>query len=105
LVSKEDDLLLFLARSAACGLAASCVSDISSNSLRVIKTTKQTGALSKEVKSGSEKDEISYKEAVSLILEDGGFVGLFTRGLGTRLLTNSIQGALFSVLLKYFQTS
>jgi len=105
LVSKEDDLLLFLARSAACGLAASCVSDITSNSLRVIKTTKQTGALSEEVKSGSEKNEISYKEAVTLILEDGGFVGLFTRGLGTRLLTNAIQGAVFSVLLKYFQAS
>ena len=41
-ISKEDDILLFLVRSAVLGLSASCVSDVVSNSLRVIKTTKQT---------------------------------------------------------------
>ena len=108
LVSREDDLLLFLVRAAVCGLAASCVSDLCSNSLRVIKTTKQTGALSEDsipsTDAADKRDnEMSYREALSIILDKDGWVGLFTRGLQTRLLTNAIQGGAFSVLWKYFQ--
>jgi hypothetical protein len=99
-ISKQEDLLLFLVRSAALGLAASCVSDCISNSLRVIKTTKQTAGLG-----GSDSKEISYQEALALIIETDGLQGLFGRGLQTRLLTNAIQGAIFSVLWKYFQSS
>lgn len=99
-ISKEDDLLLFLVRSAALGLVASSVSDCVSNSLRVIKTTKQTAGLG-----DGAGGEITYREALALVLETDGIVGLFGRGLQTRLLTNAIQGALFSVLWKYFQTS
>jgi hypothetical protein len=91
-ISKEDDILLFLVRSAVLGLSASCVSDIVSNSLRVIKTTKQTAG-----------EEITYQEALALVLDEDGVLGLFGRALQTRLLTNAIQGALFSVLFKYFQ--
>lgn len=96
-ISKEDDLLLFLVRSALLGLSASCVSDCVSNSLRVIKTTKQTASLG-----DGEKKEISYQEALAMVLETDGVLGLLGRGLQTRLLTNAIQGALFSVLWKYF---
>jgi Mitochondrial carrier protein len=98
LVSDGDSnaALLSLVRSAAMGLTASCVSDTVSNSLRVIKTTAQTAQLSVE-------KELSYPEVVSLIVERDGVAGLFGRGLQTRLLTNAIQGALFSVLWKYFQ--
>lgn len=99
-VSKDDDLILFLVRSAGLGLSASCVSDCVSNSLRVIKTTKQTAGLG-----DGEKMEISYSEALSLVIENDGVVGLFTRGLQTRLLTNAIQGAIFSVFWKYFQAT
>jgi hypothetical protein len=109
-ISKEDDLLLALARSALLGLSASCVSDICSNSLRVIKTTKQTAGLtiSKEGDTvdnddGKRKGEMTYKETLDLILEQDGWQGLFGRGLQTRLLTNAIQGSIFSVLWKYFQ--
>ena len=98
-VAREDDLLLFLVRSAALGLAASCVSDCVSNSLRVIKTTKQTAGFGDD-----ETREISYREALGLVLEKDGVQGLLGRGLQTRLLTNAIQGSLFSVLWKYFQT-
>lgn len=87
----EHVILLKLARSAFLGLSASCVSDVCSNSLRVIKTTKQTSG------------DISYREAVGDILDKDGWVGLFGRGLQTRLLTNAIQGAVFSVLWRYFQ--
>lgn len=98
-VNKEDDLLLFLVRSAVLGLTASCVSDCVSNSLRVIKTTKQTAGLGDDGKT-----EISYKEALDLVLETDGVAGLFGRGLQTRLLTNALQGSIFSILWKYFQT-
>ena len=99
-VSRDDDLLLFLVRSAVLGVTASGVSDCVSNSLRVIKTTKQTAGLD-DGKSG----EISYKEALDLVLETDGIAGLLGRGLKTRLLTNAIQGGLFSVLWKYFQAT
>mmetsp|Transcript_31600 Transcript_31600/g.75457 ORF Transcript_31600/g.75457 Transcript_31600/m.75457 type:complete len:395 (-) Transcript_31600:193-1377(-) len=100
IINKDDDLLLFLVRSAVLGLAASCISDCVSNSLRVIKTTKQTAGLSDD---GIE--EITYREALTLILEQDGVTGLLGRGLQTRLLTNAIQGAAFSILWKYFQAS
>ena len=99
-VSRDEDLLLFLVRSAVLGVTASGVSDCVSNSLRVIKTTKQTAGLD-DGKSG----EISYKEALDLVLETDGIAGLLGRGLKTRLLTNAIQGGLFSVLWKYFQAT
>lgn len=103
-VAASDDLLLSLARSALLGLSASCVSDIVSNSLRVIKTFKQTARLVSEPENGSDKGgEISYQDVVSQIIEKDGILGLFGRGLQTRLLTNSIQGAVFSVLWRYFQ--
>lgn len=93
-IHKEDDLLLFLVRSAALGCAASGVSDSISNSLRVIKTTKQTM-----------DEDVSYVEIAKQILEQDGVTGLLGRGLQTRLLTNIIQGGVFSVLWKYFQTT
>jgi len=107
-VNPSEDLLLSLARSALLGVFASSVSDISSNSLRVIKTTKQT--MSTNVDDGTEKTtnankrkELSYIEIVNKIIEEDGIQGLFGRGLRTRLYANAIQGAAFSVLWKYFQ--
>jgi len=130
LVSASDDLLLSLARSAFLGLCASCVSDVTSNSLRVIKTTKQTARLgstsrTSDIENSNDKapvegqeemtttaiseaknevgEDITYREVVRIIIEKDGLAGLFGRGLKTRLLTNAIQGSLFSVLFKYFQ--
>lgn len=99
-ISSSDDLLLSLARSALVGMSASCVSDCISNSLRVIKTTKQTAQLGAD---SIAQKELSYPDVVQIIIEKDGVVGLFGRGLQTRLLTNAIQGAAFSVLWKYFQ--
>jgi len=101
-VDSSEALLLSLARSAFLGFCASCVSDCSSNSLRVIKTTKQTAQLG--VKDGDTKvTELSYPEVVKMIIEQDGVAGLFGRGLQTRLLTNAIQGAAFSILWRFFQ--
>jgi hypothetical protein len=116
----ENAFLLTLARSAFLGFAASGVSDVCSNSLRVIKTTKQTAQLGSsanivtntnttanlELASSSAANtnkELSYADIVKLIIETDGIAGLFGRGLQTRLLTNAIQGAAFSVLWRYFQ--
>jgi len=98
MVSTDDDLLLALLRSASLGLAASCVSDCTSNSLRVVKTTKQTAQLNMP-----DGKDPSYAEVVAMIIEKDGIIGFLGRGLQTRLLTNCIQGAAFSVLWKYFQ--
>ena len=65
------------------------MSDVVSNVIRVLKTTVQTAEVS-----------ISYTEAAKQVIEKEGVIGLFTRGLGTRLLTNGIQASLFSVVWK-----
>lgn len=109
LSADEHALLYKLLRSALLGLSASCASDICSNSLRVIKTTKQTASfediqqIGNDTLNRSKDSDITYREAVALILEKDGWIGLFGRGLQTRLLTNAIQGAAFSVLWRYFQ--
>jgi len=69
------------------GFCSSVVSDTCSNSIRVIKTTKQTT-----------HEPITYPQAVKLVVDKDGLVGLFGRGLKTRILTNGLQGLLFSVL-------
>lgn len=106
-VVDNGDTLLSLLRSAFLGLCASCVSDTCSNSLRVIKTTKQTAQLLEDYGGNTTvAKELSwqeYQKVISIIVEKDGLQGLFGRGLKTRLLTNAIQGSLFSVLWKYFQ--
>lgn len=87
----QDSLVMKLSRNAIIGLCSSTVSDCCSNSLRVLKTTKQTS-----------DNPISYAEAVKEVLKDGGVQGLFGRGLWTRLLTNGLQSMLFSVVWKLF---
>jgi len=73
-------------RNAVIGFASAAVSDCCSNSLRVLKTTRQTAL-----------EPVSYMESAKMIIEKEGYAGLFGRGLGTRILTNGIQGALFTV--------
>jgi len=83
------DGVLGLARNAAIGCAASAVSDTISNSLRVVKTIRQTAS-----------EDVSYAEAARQVIATDGVTGLLGRGLGTRLLVNVAQGAVFSVLIK-----
>lgn len=81
-----------LLRRAFIGFVCSIVSDSVSNSMRVIKTTKQTY-----------KTKISYPEVVKEILSKEGVPGLLGRGLKTRIATNGMQGLMFSVLWKMFE--
>ncbi len=92
-IPKYDDVLWKkLARNAGIGFCASVVSDTISNSLRVIKTYRQTNAT-----------KISYAQTVKEVVAKDGWIGLFGRGLKTRLLANGLQGLLFSVLWKQFE--
>lgn len=73
-------------RNAVIGFCSAAVSDTCSNSLRVLKTTRQTAL-----------EPISYMDSAKQIIEKEGYAGLFGRGLKTRILTNGIQGALFTI--------
>ncbi|KAJ3027684.1 UNVERIFIED_CONTAM: hypothetical protein HDU68_003325 [Siphonaria sp. JEL0065] len=81
-----------LARNAVIGFSASIVSDCISNSLRVVKTYRQT-----------HETKVTYRQAVQDVIAKDGVVGLFGRGLKTRILTNGLQGIMFSVLWKMFE--
>jgi len=85
-------LVLKLVRTAVAGVIASFVSDVVSNFIRVLKTTRQTSATT-----------LGYREAAKQIIKKDGVLGLFTRGLGTRVITNAIQASLFTVVWKYLE--
>ncbi|RDI81032.1 hypothetical protein Vi05172_g8979 [Venturia inaequalis] len=87
----KHPIIVWLLRLAFIGFVASVVSDSVSNSLRVVKTYRQVS----EVKVG-------YVEAARLVIREDGLVGLFGRGLKTRILCNGLQGLLFSILWKLF---
>lgn len=91
-IPKRETLWGNLLRNAFIGFCSSMVSDCTSNSIRVAKTTKQTS-----------KEPITYGTAVKMIVEKDGISGLFLRGLGTRLMANGFQAALFTVLWKGFE--
>ena len=87
----RDNEIKRLSRNAGIGFTSSLVSDTISNSIRVIKTSKQ-----------SYQVPISYFDITKKIIRKDGMTGLFGRGLRTRLLSNSLQGMMFSVLWKLF---
>merc|ERR1712150_25923 len=84
-----------LVRSAFIGAIASSVSDVVSNGIRVIKTKKQT----------HEDASVGYVSAAKEVIEKDGVYGIFFRGLETRIYTNVLQGAFFTVLWKYLAGS
>lgn len=81
-----------LLRNALIGAISSSVSDVISNSIRVVTTKKST----------HENANITYAAAAKETLDQDGMSGLFLRGLDTRILTNVMQSAFFTVLWKYF---
>lgn len=87
---KPDGLLEKLARNAFIGFVSSAVSDTCSNSIRVIKVYKQANT-----------EAITYPEAVKRVIKEDGVMGLFGRGLKTKIIANGMQGLMFSVLWKY----
>ncbi|CAG9955861.1 unnamed protein product [Clonostachys rosea f. rosea IK726] len=88
---ERGHILLWLLRLAFIGFVASIVSDSVSNSLRVIKTYRQV-----------DDKQVSYSAAARAVVRADGIIGLFGRGLPTRILCNGLQGILFSILWKLF---
>ncbi|GAB5369472.1 hypothetical protein AAMO2058_001407400 [Amorphochlora amoebiformis] len=82
------------ARRAFIGVCAAGVANMLSNFLRVIKTLRQTS-----VKSGS------YSEDARQLISQVGFFGFILRGVETRMLVNCVQGAVFAVVWKYFEST
>jgi len=82
---------LWLLRAAFIGFCASVVSDTISNSLRVVKTYRQVN-----------DTRISYTQAAKEVIRKDGRLGLFGRGLKTRIIANGLQGIMFSILWKLF---
>ena len=89
-VPQQTETKKKLLRNAAIGIAASAVSDTVSNSLRVVKTVKQTTG----------DASLGYVGVVKAVLAKDGMKGLFGRGLKTRLITNICQSMVFSVAWK-----
>jgi len=79
---------LGLVRHAFIGAISATVSDVVSNSIRVMKTKKQT----------SDDPNMGYLRAAKEVIELEGFFGFMFRGLETRIFTNVMQGAFFTVL-------
>ncbi|CAM9219451.1 unnamed protein product [Phaeothamnion confervicola] len=89
-IPKQTETLPKLARNAAIGFCASFVSDTCSNSIRVIKVYKQSNT----------DAGMTYVTAVKNVIKEDGVLGLFGRGLKTKILANGCQGVMFSVLWK-----
>ena len=89
--NKNDSTSHKLIKRAGIGLGSSLVSDTSSNFVRVIKTIKQTS-----------HNTMSYKETVKFLTEKEGYSWIF-RGLKTKIITNGLNGIIFSITWKYFQ--
>ena len=81
-----------LVRRAIIGVCSSCVSDVVSNSIRVVKTAKQTS-----------REAVSYLGAASAIVATDGIAGLMFRGLTTKIISNGVQAMLFTVCWRYFE--
>lgn len=91
-IPEQSSMLAKFSKNAFIGFSASAVSDTCSNSIRVLKTYRQTNTVN-----------ISYIDAVKEIVNKDGLSSLFGRGLKTKILSNGLQGALFSVLWKYIE--
>ena len=90
--SFKDEKFKALVRSAVIGFCCTLVSDTISNSIRVMKTMKQTS-----------ETQITYQQAFNEVIAKDGYQGLFLRGLKTKLMTNGIQGVIFSIFWRYFE--
>lgn len=86
---RNTEIFKYLGVNAFIGFCASAVSDTCSNSIRVLKTTKQTSDVS-----------ITYVQAFNQVVAKDGIQGLMFRGLGTKIISNGFQGLLFNVLWK-----
>ena len=87
---RPDGFVEKLGRSAFIGFCSTAVSDTLSNSIRVVKVYKQ-----------SNTETIGYPEAVRRVVKEDGVLGLFGRGLKTKLISNGCTGPYVFCVVKY----
>lgn len=87
-VPEVEGVYMALVRHAFIGAVSATVSDVTSNSIRVMKTKKQT----------SPDPNMGYIKAMREVIDSDGVLGFMLRGLDTRIFTNILQGAFFTVL-------
>mmetsp|Transcript_3149 Transcript_3149/g.3757 ORF Transcript_3149/g.3757 Transcript_3149/m.3757 type:complete len:269 (-) Transcript_3149:12-818(-) len=85
-------LLHQLVRNGFIGFCSSVTSDICTNSIKVLKTIRQTA-----------KENLTYKASALKVMREDGIHGLLTRGLRTKVLTNGLQAILFTIVWKLLQ--
>uniref|UniRef100_A0A7S3LN35 Mitochondrial carrier protein n=1 Tax=Aplanochytrium stocchinoi TaxID=215587 RepID=A0A7S3LN35_9STRA len=85
-------LLGKLLRNGYIGFCSSAVSDVCTNSIRVIKTIRQTS-----------RQSVSYKDSALAVIREQGYEGLLTRGLRTKILVNGLQAIMFTILWKLLE--
>lgn len=83
---------LKMVRHGCMGFASSFVSDWTSNFFKIMATIRITS-----------KRKVSYLDAGKRIWEKDGVLGLFTRGLKTRIVSNGCQGLVFAVVWKQLE--
>lgn len=83
-----------LMRRAFIGFCSSVVSDCFSNSIRVLKTVKQTSEV-----------PLSYVQALHQVIDTSGITGLLFRGLIMKLCTNVLSSIIFSIIWKVIMDS
>jgi len=86
----QNETYLRTIRNGFIGFTASMVTDCCTNSLRVLKAIRQA-------------EDISYRKAAKLVIEKDGMIGLFSRGLKTRMFANGFQGLIFTAVWKTFE--
>ena len=74
-------------RSMGIGFTSSSISDIVSNSVRVLKINRQTNL-----------EQISYTEIYKDIVKKEGFLNFMTRGLKTKIFLNGLQSSIFVLI-------
>lgn len=84
---------LRIVRFGVIGMCGTMTSDTVSNSLRVLKTVRQSMA----------DPSMGYMGVAREIIRKDGLWGLFGRGLETRLLVNLMQGTLFTIVWRLVQ--
>ena len=104
IVPRQEVRAMQMLRSAVIGFTASIVSDVTSNPIRVVKTTKQSSAAKTALKLEAPRrrrdgaNDDSYVNIVMRIAKEDGVQAFFTRGLSTRILANGLQSIVFSVV-------
>jgi hypothetical protein len=99
-----------LVRSAQVGLAASVVSDLFTNWLRVVKTFKQVSSSLPSSGKPSFNEfrptaTAGYAEILARLVREEGVLRFACRGMGTRVVANGLQSAVFAVCWRHFQDS